>query len=773
MSTIENKYSSHPLRKWFIKQSLDHPIRSIIVSLIATISVGSGVLSFMIDDDMMKLLPADLDSKIAWDEIQDEFGSTELIYIAFGEKGKSVFNSKTFADMWDLSKTLESTDQIEEVFSLVNTNRIDNVDDFMEVDDLQTKRDLTQAEIDDIQNYLLKNPSLKKRFISENDEYFVITAQPYSNEQFDVFSKIVVDKSDEILDGYEIHYGGNAYISGIMPGLIRDDAFSLMRFGMLIMIFTLLLNLRSIAGVAMVLMVIVLSLFAMIGAMGWIYYFTGSNKFLFTLANTSMPIILLTIANSDGVHIVSKFFREMRSKKDTRKAVASTMDSLLVPIFVTSGTTISALLIMTTSPIQPLIGYGISMSIGITWAWFLSSLLLPAVISLKKWNPEDTAFTKPSFFEKLVDKLGSAVLNHPKRVFGTGITIVIIGLFGVTKVTVDVNMRNFFKPGTEIRDSMDFMDNEMNGTVDIRVRVEGDIKDPQTLSSMDELQSFMVKDEQVSTSFSIADVVKQMHRTVMNDDLRYETIPENRGKVNNLFTMYSMSGDPDDFEALVDYEYKIGLITAFADVMSTEQIFSYTNKLNEHIDKNFNDDSKIDVTGMIVVFRDLVILIVQSSFVSIFASLLVIGILASLFFKRALWGLLAVVPLTSAVIINFGFMGFFGIELSHVTAILSSIIIGVGVDFAIHYISQYRRLSRTISSKTVSKEVVEDVGYPIVLDAASNMGFGALVFSTFVPIQYIGGLMVFAMLSTSLGTLTILSALTELMKNRLIKGEIS
>ena len=773
MSTIENKYSSHPLRKWFIKQSLDHPIRSIIVSLIATISVGSGVLSFMIDDDMMKLLPADLDSKIAWDEIQDEFGSTELIYIAFGEKGKSVFNSKTFADMWDLSKTLESTDQIEEVFSLVNTNRIDNVDDFMEVDDLQTKRDLTQAEVDDIQNYLLKNPSLKKRFISENDEYFVITAQPYSNEQFDVFSKIVVDKSDEILDGYEIHYGGNAYISGIMPGLIRDDAFSLMRFGMLIMIFTLLLNLRSIAGVAMVLMVIVLSLFAMIGAMGWIYYFTGSNKFLFTLANTSMPIILLTIANSDGVHIVSKFFREMRSKKDTRKAVASTMDSLLVPIFVTSVTTISAFLIMTTSPIQPLIGYGISMSIGITWAWFLSSLLLPAVISLKTWNPEDTAFTKPSFFEKLVDKLGSAVLNHPKRVFGTGITIVIIGLFGVTKVTVDVNMRNFFKPGTEIRDSMDFMDNEMNGTVDIRVRVEGDIKDPQTLSSMDELQSFMVKDEQVSTSFSIADVVKQMHRTVMNDDLRYETIPENRGKVNNLFTMYSMSGDPDDFEALVDYEYKIGLITAFADVMSTEQIFSYTNKLNEHIDKNFNDDSKIDVTGMIVVFRDLVILIVRSSFVSIFASLLVIGILASLFFKRALWGLLAVVPLTSAVIINFGFMGFFGIELSHVTAILSSIIIGVGVDFAIHYISQYRRLSRTISSKTVSKEVVEDVGYPIVLDAASNMGFGALVFSTFVPIQYIGGLMVFAMLSTSLGTLTILSALTELMKNRLIKGEIS
>jgi len=312
----------------------------------------------------------------------------------------------------------------------------------------------------------------------------------------------------------------------------------------------------------------------------------------------------------------------------------------------------------------------------------------------------------------------------------------------------------------------------MNGTVDIRVRVEGDIKDPITLRDMSTLQSFMVEDEQVSTSFSIADVVRQMHRTVMDDDPLYETIPESRGKINNLFTMYSMSGDPEDFEELVDYDYNVGLITAFADVMSTEQIFNYTNQLNDHIENNFNDEVSIDVTGMIVVFRDLVILIVRSSFISIFASLFVIGVLASLFFKRVLWGILAIVPLTSAVIINFGFMGFFGIELSHVTAILSSIIIGVGVDFAIHYISQFRRLSRSMSSEKVSKEVVEDVGYPIVLDAASNMGFGALVFSAFVPIQYIGGLMVFAMLSTSLGTLTILSAITELFKKRLIlKGQ--
>ena len=116
-------------------------------------------------------------------------------------------------------------------------------------------------------------------------------------------------------------------------------------------------------------------------------------------------------------------------------------------------------------------------------------------------------------------------------------------------------------------------------------------------------------------------------------------------------------------------------------------------------------------------------------------------------------------------------MGYFGIELSHVTALLSSIIIGVGGDFSIHYISQFRRLSRTVESDKLSREVIDDVGYPIILDAGSNMGFGALLFSVFLPIQNIGGLMVFAMVSTSIGTLTVLAALSELLKHRLIEKE--
>ena len=318
---------------------------------------------------------------------------------------------------------------------------------------------------------------------------------------------------------------------------------------------------------------------------------------------------------------------------------------------------------------------------------------------------------------------------------------------------------------------MDFMDQEMTGTMDLRIRVEGDIKDPDILRKMDSLQVFVEKNNKIAVTYSIADVVKQMHRTVMDDSLKYESIPTSREKVNNLFTMYSMSGDPDDFSAMIDYDYTVGLITALSTVMTTEEVFSFVVSVSNYITTYFNENLNINVTGMIVVIRDMVIMIIQSSSLSILFSLILIGIIASIFFKRILWGFLAVVPLTAAVILNFGLMGHFNVTLNHITAILSSIIIGVGVDFAIHFISQFRRLSQTAHEDQLSLEVIKDVGYPIILDAGSNMGFGALLFSAFVPVQYIGGLMVFAMISTSMGTLTLLSSTAELLKHRLIEKE--
>ena len=761
--------NAHSIKHWIISQSLNHPKRTIIFSLIITALMASGLRFFYIEEDMMKLLPAEMDSRKTWETIKDEFGNTEMIYIAFGNKDKSVFNDKLIADLWDLTEALEAIPEIEEVNNLINMNKLQSEDGYLEVANLVQSRDLNTDQISEIKAYLDKYPKLKLRVVSQNDDYVNIIIKSYNDVALDVVARII-DTAVEELNDYEVFIGGVPYVNGVISTLIRDDVIGLVRIGMLVMILILFFSLRSFPAVLMVLSVIFLSVIAMMGSMGWVLEITGSRRFVFSLINTSMPIILLTIANSDGVHIITKFFKKLRQSGDTQLAVEQTMESLTLPIFLTSITTAAAFLSMIYSPLEVQTGYGVTIAIGIFWALVLSYTLLPSLLVLKKWNLDSKAVRETSFLENVIDRFGKGVLENPKRVLSSGLILVFIGHIGINWLSVEVNMQSFFKKGTTVRETMEFLDREMIGSLDMQFRFEGDMKEPETLAKIERLQNKMEENQEVTTSMSIADAIKQMHRTVLDDDPDYETIPDTRGKVNNLFTLYAMSGDPDDFSSLVDYEYSSGLMTTFMRNMTSSLIIEYVESTHDFIADSLEATDKITVTGMLVVFRDLITLIIRSSAISISISIVLIALIAGFFFKRILWGLLAVVPLTSAVILNFGFMGIFGVNLNHITAILSSIIIGVGVDFAIHYISQYRRLvKQKVSVDVLSREVVDDVGYPIILDALSNMAFGALLFSQFLPIQHMGGLMVFGMISTSIGTLTILATTAELLKHKLIK----
>ena len=755
--------------QWTIRQAIGHSKRTVVLSVIATILMGYGIRFLVMDDDMMKMLPKNLESRISWDEVQNEFGSTEIIFIAFGSEDSSAYSAHALDNLWQLSENLELLESVREITNISTSTKIEQHDGFMEINDLQPSEKLARNEIDEIKVYLNKNPKLKRRLISKNENYLITMIQPEFGFGLDRFRNDVVHVADSLLADYEIHYGGTAYVTGSVPQLIRDDVQLLIKAGLIIMLIMLLVNLRSLKAVIMVFIVIIPSLFAMMGFMGWAYKITGANCFLFALLNTSMPIILLTIANSDGVHVITKFFREFRRLKNVETAIEYTMESLLIPIFLTSITTIAAFLTMISSPLEPLIGYGICMSVGIAWAWILSSLTLPAMINMVPWDSTSYSIAKPSILENLASFFSTIVTRFPAQTFSIGVLMVFLGGIGIQSINVDVNVANFFKPGTEIRDSMDFMDREMSGTMDLRVRIEADVRDPRILNGIDSLQSFIQQNENISVTYSIADVVKQMHRTVMDDSLKYESIPSTREKVNNLFTMYYMSGDQDGLSSMIDHDHENTLITSLSSIMSTEDIFSLVRLMTTYIDEHFFGAEKISITGMIVVIRDMVLMVIRSSLLSIAISVVLIGLITALFFGRVIWGALSIIPLFSAVILNFGLMGHFDITLNHITAILSSIIIGVGVDFAIHYISQFQKLSKIKREKNVTKDVVKDVGYPILLDAGSNMGFGALIFSVFLPVQYIGGLMVFAMISTSLGTLVLLASGTQILSDRFSK----
>jgi len=781
-----------------------YPKSVIFYSLLSIVILMGGLPYVHQDDDIINLLPEDIGSRQVFDEIQKEYGLTEYMYVAVGNNNTSILNKNSLKVIWDLTKEFEQIRKndtliVDNVISISNFNKIyleieeytegDIIykDSLISVDDLMESKTLNNTQIKNIDSYLNDNPIIKKRLISKNGDYANIIIIPMDNEYYPDLAREIHRITDKYKTTnstpFEFHFGGQAYVTGAVPDMVQSEVKILLVYGLLLMTIILFINLRSIQAVFLILVIILFSMMSMFGFMGWVYHFTNSKYFFFTLMNTSMPIVLLTIANSVGVHIISKFIRKLRKHRDKIIAIKETMKSLHMPIFLTSLTTALAFLTLYFSPVSAMIGYGITIGFGIMCSWILSNTLLPALIVILNWDVNSSAVSKPSYIENMMTKFGSLVSTKPKNVLTLGAIIVVFSIIGIQYINVEVQYNKMFKKGNVIRDSAEFLDENMTGNVNLLFRVRDTLdykmtiidssikgepfKEPKYLNDIALLQNFLDSLDNVKTTISINDIVKQLHKVYEGNNQDYYSIPDSRQKVSNLFAFYEMNPDENISSILNDYKNET-IITALMSTFSTQKVPEYQYKIQDFInDKIDNKNLTFELTGMMAFIVDFMWLVVKSSIMSLVLSILVIFITASAFFKSWRYGIMAIIPLTAAVALNFGLMGWFGIELTHITALLTSIIIGVGVDFSIHYISEYKNYKETTDLDILSKETIDSVGYPIILDAWSNMAFGALLLSSIIPLGHIGGLMVLAMISTSIGALTLLAAALELSKNKM------
>ena len=73
------------IKQILINQSINNPIKTLFISLGLTLFVFLGIQYFYLEDDLIKTFPKNLSSKVIWDEIQDDFGETEFVFVAFGK----------------------------------------------------------------------------------------------------------------------------------------------------------------------------------------------------------------------------------------------------------------------------------------------------------------------------------------------------------------------------------------------------------------------------------------------------------------------------------------------------------------------------------------------------------------------------------------------------------------------------------------------------------------------------------------------------------------
>jgi hypothetical protein len=172
-------------------------------------------------------------------------------------------------------------------------------------------------------------------------------------------------------------------------------------------------------------------------------------------------------------------------------------------------------------------------------------------------------------------------------------------------------------------------------------------------------------------------------------------------------------------------------------------------------------NAKVLTGGYAIIMADFAKLIIRGQYASLLLALGTIFILLVIIFRSLKGGMTGIIPLFCSILILFGFMGVTGIPLDSATALISSVMVGVGVDFTIQYIWSFKSFLRVgLAYDQATKEALCNIGPSIMINGMTLMaGFAVLVFSGFASIRFFGFLVIISVSSCLIGALILIPAI--------------
>jgi predicted RND superfamily exporter protein len=334
---------------------------------------------------------------------------------------------------------------------------------------------------------------------------------------------------------------------------------------------------------------------------------------------------------------------------------------------------------------------------------------------------------------------------------------------GIQFIRVETNPINYFSKASPVYQSAQVVNKHFGGSSTISVVAKGDIKAPSVMTAIDQLEQQIANLPVVGSTASIAKVVRQMNEVMHDDDSAYDVIPTVREQIAQYFLLYSMNGEPDDFDRMIDFPYAHAQISARLNDNSSAKQKETIDAIKEIV-AQWPDSPFMLVGGFADLFSSFITLVVRDQVISLLLSIVVVMCLVGGLFRSFGIGIIAGLPIGLAIVVLFGVMGYFNIELNLVTSLLSSVMIGVGIDYSIHFLWRYREERQKGLDQTEAVfTTLTTTGRGIIFNALSVVvGFSVLLVSSFLPIQFYGLLLVVSISTCLVGALIMLPALAQI-----------
>jgi hydrophobe/amphiphile efflux-3 (HAE3) family protein len=745
--------------------------RWVIISVSAALAVGLGLLlpTIKTDPEIRNFVPRSMPSRVSTDSIEKDFGVQDMIIVLL--KDSTILTPENLGRIKDIDRGFSRLEGIGTVNSLFSARKIESDDGMMIVDPLIRRIPDSKEEMQSLRKDILANQFALGIVASEDMTAAAVTGtiNPYVPEH------VTLNRVDSIISTQqgsgEIMTGGLPYIRRYIMKDVNHDAIILIPLALIIMLTILKLSLGDWKSVFMPFTVVALS---MIITMGLIPLFGWS----FSILSLLVPIILISVANNYGIYIVSRRNELKRSEMPPgrKDMVRELTGSLNMPILFSGLTTIAGLLGLLAHSIIPARQVGVLSATGVAIALVMSLLLIPSLIYLrdrpgiKSRPPHDHS---NDLLSRGIRWVSATVTRHPGRVLLVSALITVILGTGMAFLRIDTNQENYFPHKNPVRKAATIINEKFGGSQTISVMISGDIKDPDIMGRIDDLTGHLKEQKGVGSVFSISEVVREMSKALYDpDEDGYDRIPGSPEAIAQMFELYNMSGNPDDWKQLMNFEYTKAHILVKLSRPENNVIRALRDDIRSY---TADFPAKVTLGGYAIIMADFAQKIIQGQLSSLIIALLAVFVLLSVIFRSVKGGLIGCIPLAASIIIQFGVMGLTNIPIDAATALLSSIMIGVGVDFTIQFLWRYNSELKTgLSHARALATTYDTTGRSIVINAMSVMaGFSATFISGFLSIRYFGYLVLLSIGSCLLCAMIVIPAFMLWFKPAFIEAELN
>lgn len=324
----------------------------------------------------------------------------------------------------------------------------------------------------------------------------------------------------------------------------------------------------------------------------------------------------------------------------------------------------------------------------------------------------------------------------------------------------------------ETNEEMDAWEGALEVLGEVRLQEEV-FKRPDVLRWVGGLQNALLATGVVGKSSSLTDLVKTVHRSLLGERDEEFRVPDTTLAVGQVIASFQNSHRPNDLWHFVTPNYRRASLWVQLKSGDNLDMAAVAAAAAAHLEAFPPPEALtaewFGLTWINVVWQERM---VAGMLGALLGSFLVVYLLMSLLFRSPLWGLLAMLPLTLTIGLIYGVIGLVGKDYDMPVAVLSSLTLGLAVDFAIHLLARSRALVAQHGSWAAAKghlfgEPARAVWRNV---AVLGVGFLPLLFSPLLPYRTVGALLAAILVISGLATLLLLPAIIELFSRRLFPG---